>query len=307
MMPSSSRTPAYLALGIICIVWGTTYTVIKFAIPHFPSLMLVGIRQTLAGVIMLLIAWASGLFRKGPALTRKYILLQAITGLATITGGNGFVTWGMKYVSSGIAAIIGALTPVVVLLINYIWHKRGEKFSPYTIAGVALGFVGLGVIFNNGWDDFLKPEYRWGIAACFASCFTWSLGTVMAKRFNEPGYSPLLNGGLQVTAGGLGGFLASAIVDPNHTIHHTWEGWLSVLYLALIGTALAFTLYMFVLKRVSATAASIYTYINPMVAVFLGWAYLGETITFPELLGMSVTLMGVWLVNQGESQLYLRK
>ncbi|MBV6439737.1 MAG: EamA family transporter [Haliscomenobacteraceae bacterium CHB4] len=295
MSPAEHKTRAYLSLAAICIIWGTTYTAIKYAVRDFPPYLLVGIRQTSAGLLLLGLALAGGkLIWPG----RPYAMRQALTGVATITGGNGFITWGMQYVSSGLAAIIGSLTPVMVVLISLAWRSP-ERINPRMIAGVLMGFGGLGIIFNDGWQDFLKPEYRWGIAGCFASCFTWSLGTVMAKRWNSPEVPPLLNAGMQITAGGLGGFILSVLFDKSHTIHHTAESWISMLYLITIGSALAFTLYMYALKHLSATVSSLYTYINPMVAIVLGWALLGESLTTGTILGMTVTITGVWLVNRG--------
>lgn len=293
----SATRLAYLALALICIIWGTTYTAIKYAIVDFPPFLLVGIRQTAAGLLLLALAFVGG---KTFVPNRRYIAVQGLTGLATITGGNGFVTWGMQYVSSGLAAIIGSLTPVVVVLISLAWQGN-ERINGRMIAGVLLGFGGLALIFREGWQDFVRPEYRWGIAGCFASCLTWSLGTVMAKQWNAPGVSPLLNAGLQITAGGLGGFVMSALFDPTHQIHHTQMGWISVTYLAIIGSSLAFTLYMFVLKHLSATISSLYTYINPVVAILLGWALLGESLTAWEAAGMILTIVGVWVVNSGKN------
>jgi drug/metabolite transporter (DMT)-like permease len=310
-------TRAYLALVAICIIWGTTYSAIKFAVRDFPPYMLVGIRQTTAGLILLGLALASGrlilpkkrlnrevldVAEMPPEVTsplnRRYVLRQVVTGLFTITGGNGFITWGLQYVSTGLSAVIGSLTPVVVLLINLIWHG-GERVNTRMVSGVLLGFVGLGLIFSEGWKDFANPQYAWGIVGCFGSCLAWSLGTVMAKRYNAPGVSPLLNAGLQITAGGLGGFVLSAIFDKTHVIQHTTTGWFSMIYLITIGSALAFTLYMFVLQHLSATVSSLYTYINPVVAVLLGWLWLGEPLTWWTTAGMTVTIVGVWLVNEG--------
>lgn len=292
----SRMTRAYLALAAICIIWGTTYTAIKFAVRDFPPYLLVGIRQTAAGLLLLGLAMASG---KAKWPERQYVTRQSLTGLATITGGNGFITWGMQYVSSGLAAIIGSLTPVVIVLISLFW-QGSEKINARVVIGVLLGFGGLGLIFSDGWQDFVKPEYRWGIAGCFASCFTWSLGTVMAKQWNSPNVSPLLNAGLQITAGGLGGFVLSFFFDKSHAIHHTAESWLSMVYLITIGSALAFSLYMFALKHLSATVSSLYTYINPIVAILLGWALLEERLTLEIIAGMAVTIAGVWLVNAGQ-------
>jgi len=293
---------AYLALGAICIIWGTTYTAIKYAILDFPPFLLVGIRQTAAGVLLLALAVYKG---KGKAPDRQYIIRQALTGLATITGGNGFITWGMQFISSGIASIIGSLTPVMVVIFTVMW-KSPDKVNTRMIIGVLLGFGGLGVIFSHGWADFIQPAYRWGVAACLASCCAWSLGTVMAKRWNSPDVSPLLNAGIQILAGGLGGFVLSILFDKNWVIHHSTLGWFSLIYLTLIGSALAFTLYMFVLQHLSATVTSLYTYINPIVALLLGWLLLGEILTIWIAIGMSITITGVWLVNSG-SFLAMRK
>ena len=289
---------AYLALAAICIIWGTTYAAIKYCMTDFPPFLLVGLRQTAAGVLILGWAVLNGkLIWPG----KQYVARQALTGLATITGGNGFITWGMQYVSTGVAALIGSLTPVLVVLITLMW-RGSDKINTRMAAGVLLGFGGLGIIFSHGWADFIQPAYRWGIAGCFASCFSWSLGTVMAKRWNSSDVSPLLNAGLQILSGGLGGFVLSLFLDTNWEIHHSTTGWLSIIYLVTIGSALAFTLYMFVLKHLSATVASLYTYINPIIALLLGWALLNEVLTIWIAIGMSITIVGVWLVNSGANE-----
>lgn len=294
MQQTQKQWVAYAALAAICIIWGTTYTAIKFAIRDFPPYFLVGIRQGSAGLILLLLAAQNRQLSTVP--NWGYVWRQALTGVFSITGGNGFITWGMQYVSSGLASIIGALTPMLVVLINLFW-RGGETMTRRQLVGVGLGFAGIGFIFSDGWRDFLNPDYRWGIFGCFASCFTWSMGMVMSKRFNSPAVSPMANAGLQITAGGLGGFVLSGFLDHSHTIQHTALGWGSVVYLVLIGSALAFTLYMIVLKHLHSTVASIYTYINPAVAVLLGWMFLGEHLTAAEGIGMVITLTGVWIVG----------
>lgn len=249
----------------------------------------------MAGLILLGWAYAAG---KIVPINRQYLLRQSLAGLAMITGGNGFITWAMQHVSTGVASIIGSLTPVVVVLINIAW-RGAERINVRMLSGVLLGFAGLGLIFSDGWKEFSHAAYVWGIGGCFASCFTWSLGTVMAKRFNRPDVSPVFNAGLQITAGGIGGFIMSAMFDQSHTIQHTAAAWSAVLYLALIGSALAFSLYMFTLRHLSATISSLYTYINPVVAIILGWLFLHEPLGWLEALGMALTIAGVYLTNWG--------
>ncbi len=289
---------AYLSLAAICIIWGTTYTAIKFALRDFPPYLLVGIRQTSAGLLLLAWTWHALPDNSLKQMNARALWRQGLTGFAIITGGNGLITWGMQEVSSGLAAVIGSLTPVVVVLINLAW-RGSERVNALMMVGVLLGFGGLGLVFRDGWADFLRPEYRWGIAACFGSCFTWSLGTVMAKRWNDAHLSPVLHSGLQLTAGGLGAFLLSAWLDPAHHISHTAAGWAALAYLSLVGSALAFSLYMFTLRHLSAAVSSLYTYINPVVAILLGWLFLGERLSALEVAGMLTAIVGVWLVNYG--------
>lgn len=289
---------AYLSLAAICIIWGTTYTGIKIAVQQFPPYLLVGLRQTLGGLVLLLPAIAIGTFHIPQ---RSYLLKQMLMGLLTITGGNGLITWGMMYISSGLSAVIGALTPIMVLLVNLTW-RGGEQMSWRAMLGVFIGFSGLGLLFRDGWSDFSDPSYRLGIAAAFGSCFTWSLGTVMAKRYNDPNVPPVHNAGMQLLFGGLFSFMLHPMLDPPQPILCDGRGWAALLYLALIGSALAFSLYMFTLNHLSATVSSLYTYINPVVAIILGWLWLKEPLTPATMLGLAVTIGGVWLVNTGSRQ-----
>ena len=126
----------------------------------------------------------------------------------------------------------------------------------------------------------------------------------MAKRWNSPDISPLFNAGIQIFAGGLGGFVLSLFFDHDKTVHHSLAGWASLIYLILIGSALAFTFYMFALKHLSASVSSMYTYINPIVAILLGWLLLGEELTIWTGIGMSITIFGVWLVNSAALRNY---
>lgn len=296
---SGSKSYALLALAAICIIWGTTYTYIKIAVYYFPPFLMACTRQTAAGLLLLGYFSLKGHQIKFSDLSRGYIARQCLTGLLTITGGNGFITWSMQYVSSGLASVIGALSPVFIAIITTLW-KGDEKLSWVDYVGILLGFSGLGLIFSHGWADFANPQYRLGIIGCFTSCLSWSLGAVMSKRWNRPDYPTFLNAGLQITSGGLGLLVCSLLFDTSHTIHHSWAGWTALLYLILVGSALAFTLYMYCLKHLSTTTTSLYTYINPVVAIFLGWFFLKEPLTIWMFFGMCLTLCGVYLVGVSE-------
>jgi drug/metabolite transporter (DMT)-like permease len=295
-MKNENRVMAYLALGAICFIWGTTYTAIKYSVQTFPPFYLVGMRQTLAGLVLLVFCFLSGRFM---GLSSRYVGIQAVIGVITITGGNGFITWAMQFVSSGLSAVIGALTPLMVVLINWIWLRNRGGTDWRVWLGVLLGFFGLAIIFSEGWTDFSNPKYVWGIAGCFASCVTWSLGTVMAKVFNSRQVSTIMNAGLQIFFGGLAGFLIGFLRGEKFLGVPDNMTWCAIGYLGLVGSALAFSLYMFVLNNLSAAVASLYTYINPVVAILLGWLFLGEHMGWVEAIGMVLTIFGVWLANRG--------
>ncbi len=290
---------AYLSLAAICIIWGTTYPVIKVALAEFSPFLLAGLRQTTAGLLLLAGAlW----FNHRKPISRKYLIQQSLTGIMMIAGGNGFITWGLQYVSSGLSAVIGSLTPMMVALITLFWHKTGERLNWLMGLGVMVGFAGLSLIFHEGWQDFAKPEYRWGIAGCFASCLTWSIGTVMAKHYNDAAISPVLTSAIQISAAGLTLLGSSLFLEPEPQIGKSVQSWLALAYLVLIGSALAFSLYTFTLKHLNATVSSLYTYINPIVAILLGWAFLHERVTPIEMVGMLVTIAGVYLVGRGDKR-----
>jgi drug/metabolite transporter (DMT)-like permease len=298
MNTSNTKTKAYLGLAAICIIWGTTYTAIKFGVRDFQPYLMVGIRQSFGGILLLVWAFFSG---KITRLSTKYLAIQAIAGVLMITGGNGFITWGMQFVSSGLSSVISSITPVLIVILTLLMNGS-EKINRLIILGVLLGFGGLGLIFREGWADFANPVYQKGIFACLSGCVAWALGTVISKKYNDKDISLIFTSGLQLLAGGLMAFILSIFFDKNHTLPQSWQPWAAITYLALIGSALAFSIYLYVLKHLSATVSSLYTYINPIVAIALGAIFLGEKFTWTEAIGMSVTLLGVYLVNIGNQK-----
>jgi drug/metabolite transporter (DMT)-like permease len=298
MTTSNTKTKAYLGLAAICIIWGTTYTAIKYGVRDFPPYLMVGLRQSFGGLLLLI--WA---FFKGKLVrpSTKYLAIQTLAGVLMITGGNGFITWGMQYVSSGLSSVISSITPVLIVILTLLINGS-EKINRLIIFGVLLGFGGLGLIFQEGWADFANPIYLWGIFACFSGCLAWALGTVISKKYNDKDISLIFTSGYQLLAGGIGAFILSIFFDKNHNLPQNWQPWAAITYLALVGSALAFSIYLYVLNHLSATVSSLYTYINPIVAIALGALFLGEKFTWAEAIGMSITLFGVYLVNLGNQK-----
>src|SRR6185437_2093462 len=155
------QTKAYLALIFICITWGTTYLAIRVGVLHYPAFLFAGIRQTIAGTILMIIAL---LINKKKDITRKNVLRQMLIGFLMITMGNGFVTWGEKYVTSGIAALICSMMPIFAVIFSLTSSKR-DHFNALIGGGLILGVLGVGLIFKDSLSDFTNTSYLKGIVA----------------------------------------------------------------------------------------------------------------------------------------------
>lgn len=284
---------AYLALGVVCIFWGTTYMFLRIGVAEIPPFMFSGIRQVIAGGLLVLFFMMKG--NKLP--TRKELISFAISGSLMIVVGNGLVGWAEVHVSSGLAAIICSIVPVWIILFNLIGAKA-EKINGLIILGMSLGIVGLLLIFNDNIADFTNPAYTWGIIAIFLANAGWALGTVVTKRFKTQ-MNPVNASGWQIFLGGLGLGVVSILTEDLTEANFTMDATFALIYLIFFGSILAFGCYIYALSKLPAGLVAIYAYINPVVAVLLGWLILGEKINGTIVIACGIILLGVYLVNQG--------
>lgn len=287
-----SLASAYTALIIVSIFWGTTYLAARIGVKHMHGMMLAGIRQTCAGILILGFFWLKGFKLPAmPVLSRLFVI-----GVIMLCGSNGLMTWAMKYIPSGLGAIIGATVPLWITIFSYFLVKK-TRISVQLIIGMIIGLLGIGGIFYNHIAELMDPEYRTGIILSVLGCIFWALGSVLTAKWAikvnflyGAGYQMLFSGVVMLGIALLLGerFAASAF---------TGELWGSLLYLIFFGSLLGYGAYVYVLNNLPPSLASIYAYINPIVAVLLGWAILSEELTW--LMGFSclVTLFGVFLVN----------
>lgn len=289
------QTKAYLALIFICIVWGTTYLAIRVGVLHFPAFLFAAIRQVISGII--LIGIALGVSRKVDV-SISNILHHALVGFLLITLGNGLVTWGEKSVPSGVAAIICSLMPIVAILINLASAQK-EKLNSYIIIGMLIGFGGVGLIFKNDLALLGNKTYIAGSLAILVATSSWALGSVLNKK-RIAQINPLFNAGLQLLFGGIFLFIGSPLVDNYKEIDllKTEVLW-SMLYLILFGSVLAYTAYMYALKQLPVGIVTLYAYVNPLVAVAMGYWLLNEPITIYTIGAFVAIMVGVYVVNYG--------
>lgn len=300
-MTYNTNTKAYLALAFICFFWGTTYLAVRIGVSDFPPFIFAGVRQTLAGLLLLAFVL---LTRKDISIGKEDFIHQLIPGVLMVAIGNGVVAWASKYIPSGVTAIITSIMPVYVILINLV-NERKNTLNTKIVSGLLLGIVGLLLIFKDHLVEIARPEYFWGTVVTLLSAFAWAIGSVYIK--NNPRTShPFVNASLQLFIGGIVMLAISIFTDnwgsvnsiPNNSI---W----AMIYLIAFGSIGAYICYLYAMKHLPVGLVSVHAYINPVVAVTLGYLILDEKITWMTIIAMLTILSGVYLMNRGYSTQYI--
>lgn len=287
-----TRFKALFALGMVCFFWGTTWIASRQGVKHMPALQLAGIRQSIGGLLYVIFflskgrAWPRGK-EWGPII---------ILSLLNFALSNGLSTWGVKYISAGLGSIIAATFPLWIVIINLFTAK--SKIPAKAVIGLLLGFTGVCVIFYEHLADFLDPEFRFGILLSLTASWTWAFGTLYTKQ-QAAAFNPYFSLGLQML---ISGILTTIIaVSAGQTIpiqDIPWQSWTAIAYLATFGSVISFIAYLYALQNLPTEQASIYAYINPVVAVLLGSLLFNEKLTLFIIAGGAITLLGVHLINQ---------
>jgi drug/metabolite transporter (DMT)-like permease len=293
------RSRVIAAFVAVYIVWGSTYLAIRYAVATMPPLFMVGARFLVSGT--LLYAWAR--WRGAPRPTRVEWRDAAIAGLAMLCFGNGAVSWAEQRVPSGLAALLVAVVPLWMVIVDWV-RPNGERPRASVIAGVVVGLAGIVVL--------VGPETLVGhgtldtsaVIVLMVGSLSWALGSVYNRYGSRP-ESAALSTGLQMLGGSAALILLGVAPGESTQLHvsqisaASWIGWI---YLVTFGSLVGFTAYIYLLQAVSPAKASTYAYVNPIVAVFLGWAIAGETVTAQTLVAAAVILAGVGMITVGRSR-----
>ena len=284
---------AYIALGIVSFFWGTTYLASRVGAQHMPGLFVAGMRQFIAGFI--LVAY---FLVKGYQLPDWKVLKKiSVQGILLLCIANGLLTWSLQYISSGLAAIIAGLVPLFIalfsiILLNYI------KLTRWMIVGLFIGFAGIITIFYEYLHQLVNPLFAFGVLLAFISTLSWSFGTVYTSRYKLP-VDILFAVGLQMLIAGIISlvvcFVSGQYANP---FQLGAASWYALLYLVIVGSLLTYSAYVFAISKLPPTLVSVYAYINPIVAIGLGWLLLHEKMTLSVITGTLITLAGVYLVNK---------
>ena len=257
------------------------------------ALQLAYIRQAIAGTSFLLYFF---LFNRQPLPTLKqfyYLLLMAVL---MFVFANALSTWGLKYIPTGLASLIGALYPLSVVMIEWIFYKK-KDVSVLTFVGLFLGIAGVGFVFYENMFSHLSSNLIFGLALSLFAMFSWSVGTVFLSR-HQTGMNPYNAMGWQMVLGCIMLFLftrSSSSLLPLSAI--TTKTWLMIAYLVVAGSIVSFIAFIYSLKVLPATISSLYAYINPIVAMIVASVVIEEKLTVSIFIGTIITLVGVYLVN----------
>ncbi|MFN7116588.1 MAG: EamA family transporter [Saprospiraceae bacterium] len=291
-MPNQDTWRIIIAFAIIYIVWGSTYLVNYFAIQTIPPMLMSGSRFVVASLIMFGIAWGMKL----PRPTLRQWRNGIISGVLLLSIGTGAVVWAEQYVDTGIAALIVSTDPLIVVLL--MWAIHGIRPNWNSIVGIFLGIIGVTLLVNQ--DTFLVDRQTViGIVIIFVSIFAWAYSMIFVSRADLPKSSALV-AGMQMLAGGVFLLLASLLSGEYQTF--TWsavstKSILSWWYLLILGSIVAFSAFNYLLVRVSPEKVSTSTYVNPVIAVLLGWALNSEKLTSQTLIAAAIMLTGVFFIN----------
>ncbi len=291
-LAENSKLVTLLAFLAIYIIWGSTYLAIKYAIDTVPPLMMAGARFILAGTSLYIFMRLRGEAR--PSL--QQLGQAAIVGTLLLALGNGGVVLAEKSVPTGMCALLVAMVPVYIALLEHI--NKGLP-SPRTSIGLVLGTVGIftlvgpGAIMGNGGVSWF------GVGALVLSSLSWSVGSVYARRAALPN-SPIVSTALQMISGGLILSLVSFGLGESQKFDVSRISFsliASFAYLVIFGSIVAFSAFSWLLKHQTASKVSTYAYVNPIVAVFLGWALLGEKVSMQIVYSGAIILVAVWLIT----------
>jgi drug/metabolite transporter (DMT)-like permease len=293
-----SRTRVVLCFLAIYVIWGSTYLAIRYAVETIPPLYTAGIRHLCAGSILL--AWA---LVKGQRPTRAQIRASVVIGFFFFLVGHGSLHWAERVVPSGSASLLIAVEPIFVFLLSSA-ATRTWKLNWMLLAGILLGLLGVGILVGG---TIQAPQHGMALGSIMilVGAFSWSVGIIYSRTSHLSG-NPLLLSALSLLAGAVMLLATGTLFGEAHGFAFsevTGKSWVALGYLILFGSVVAFTAYNWLLEHYSPTLVATHTFVNPIVAVLLGWAYGGETLTLRVALAAALVVLAVVLADRGTDRL----
>ncbi|MEO8125524.1 MAG: EamA family transporter [Bryobacteraceae bacterium] len=290
-MPQRAKLRAYLALAAVYFFWGTTYLAIRISLEAFPALVLLSARFLLSGTLMLAGAWFGGAkLPKG-----RELWLTAFFGVIILGGGNGCLIWAEQTVPSGLAALLLVTGPFWMVGLGAAL-PGGEKIHIPALAGILIGCAGVVILMApNGFNTSFSATLVNGFIVLQLGCFFWCLGSLLHKRAITTVH-PSVSGGVQQFATGIV-FLLPALLLPGHPIQWNVRSNWALAYLVVFGSVVGYSAFLYALENLPVAIVSTYNYVNPVVAMALGWLFYREPFGRREFLAMAIIFTGVAIVK----------
>ncbi|HJR68289.1 MAG TPA: EamA family transporter [Gemmatimonadaceae bacterium] len=297
--PRPSRTRIALAFAAVYLVWGSTYLAILYAIETIPPFLMAGTRFLVAGGILYLWARLTGAMRPSKA----QWMATAITGILMLAVGNGAVTWSEQRIPSGLAALFVATVALWMVLLEFL-RKNGTRPTRLSILGLLLGFGGVAVLVGPAALTNARDLDVLAALVLIGASLSWAAGSVYSRVLARPS-SAAVGSGMQMLAGGVvltivG--LSSGELGQFDVADVTTRSALSIAYLIVFGSLVGFTAYSWLLRVCTPAAVATYAYVNPMVAMFLGWLIAGEEFSPRMIIAAAIILSGVALINRASAR-----
>jgi drug/metabolite transporter (DMT)-like permease len=291
-LPRHPHFQAYLALAAVCFFWGTTYLGIRIALESMAPEVLMSVRYSISGIVLLVVAY----FSKAHLPSGRELWYTALFGVIIIGTGTGCLVFAEQWVPSGLASVFITLSPFWMIGVEAL-IPGGERLHGPTIAGMLVGLAGTVLLIAPEvmQEGFGGPLLR-GFFVLQIGCAGWSLGSILQRRHHTKAH-PVVSGAVQQLATGLA-FALPAIFAKPHPSTWSTRSIGAVAYLVVFGSIVGYSAYIFVLDRLPISVVSIYNYINPVIAVFLGWIFFREHFGLQEVLAMLVIFAGVALVKR---------
>lgn len=295
-----SRFRILIAFALVYVFWGSTYLGIGIAVEHIPPALMCAVRFLISGPLMLLYCGLSG---RQIRFQPKQLAQQAAVGILLLVGGNMTLAWAEQYVSTGLASLLVAVIPIWFLVLDS-WLIGHHRISPRGLAGLVLGIAGLVVllwpklvgIHALGWMQFIAS------VSLLLGALSWAFGSVLSKMWKSA-VDPLVATGWQGAFAGVANLIIALALRQHHQVVWTTRGLAAIGYLVVFGSWVGYTSYIYLLEHVPTSKVSTYAYVNPVVAVFLGWLILHERVDHFILLGSAIIVAAVVLVTSAKVEI----
>jgi drug/metabolite transporter (DMT)-like permease len=298
MTTRREKVAAWGAWAAVCFFWGTTYLAIRIGLETLPPMLLAGLRFLTAGSILFafMYFWRGARVPKG-----RDLFDQALVGLLLLGIGNGLVVWAEQWVPSGLAALMVATSPFWVAGFERL-RRDGERNSLRSMAGLLVGFAGLALLVAPGiLNASYGVQFLLGLLGIQVGCASWTGGSVYSKHHHSE-VKPLMAAAMQMLFAGLALLLAGSIAGEWRVLRFSVRSFSAFAYLVLFGSIVAYGSYTYAMQKLPLSIVSMYSYINPVIAVLLGWLILSEPLGWRMILAMGVILCGVALVKSARRE-----